>query len=264
MKKLKSFLKIIIALIAIYFIAMGIHSITVVNKLSEIKTSHFVVAYNGIYKYEAENISESLEKNYNIIRTELKDPEHSIIKVFIHGSQKDFANSTGLRNNANGTSRGPLEFHILWTNWFNSIFPDNPNKTAVHEFTHCVQLNILIKQEINQTEIKDKNAFDAFFEKKFAEQYPKWFWESISIYEAGEINSISVKYAMRNKPDLNYLNHSNHIYLLGYTIIEYITQKWGKDKLPELIKSYGNVEKVLKINQQEFQNGWHKFVEDKY
>lgn len=81
----------------------------------------------------------------------------------IHNNK--FNDATGLNGNANGTSRGPNEFHFVWTNWFNSIFPDDPLKTALHEFTHCVQLNILIDKAKETIITQDRLTFDKEFEK---------------------------------------------------------------------------------------------------
>lgn len=264
MKIIKPIIKLIIALIIIYFATMGIRHYTVVSKLTELKTKHFLIEYMGIYKSNAEEIAESLENNYDRIRNELKDPEHETIKVFVHGTQSDFNEKTGLSNNANGTSRGPIEFHVLWTNWFNSILPDNPKQTAVHEFTHCVQLNILIKQSLAENKNLNEDAFNKSFEKNFEENYPQWFWEAISIYQAGEINDLEVKYTKRKKPNLESLTKSNQIYRIGYTIVEYIVSTWGVEKLPELIRSYCDTEKVLNVNKTEFESGWINFLNKKY
>lgn len=264
MKIIKPILKLLIALIIIFFVAMGIRLFTVENNLTELKTKHFLIEYKGIYKSNAEEIAESLENNYDRIRAELKDPEHETIKVFLHGNQTDFNEKSGLTNSANGTSRGPKEFHVLWTNWFNRILPDNPKQTAVHEFTHCVQLNILIKQALTENMSLDEVDFNKSFEKKFQENYPQWFWEAISIYQAGEFNGLEVKYAKRNNPNLESLTKSNQIYRIGYTIVEYIVSTWGVEKLPELISTYCDTEKVLNVNKTEFESGWKNFVNKKY
>lgn len=242
-----------------------IRGIRVVDELTQLKTDHFKITYYGIYKDEAEEIGRELEANYERIRTDLRDPEHDIIRVFIHPTQEDFNKSTGLINSsANGTSRGPLEFHFLWTNWYNSIFPDNPKKTAIHEFTHCVQLNILIKDAIETLGYKNEESFNKEFEKKFVEEYPQWFWEAICTYQAEEVNRLSVNYGMQDRPTLNSLNTSNQIYNVGYTLIEYIVDTWGKDKIPALITSYVNIEGVLGVSKEDFERGWYEFVEEKY
>ncbi|MBK9732334.1 MAG: hypothetical protein IPO83_13840 [Chitinophagaceae bacterium] len=265
MKKVKIFLLVVGGLVLIYFGAKTYRSISVVDKPTELKTGHFIISYQGIYPEEAQEVGETLEKNYDRIRSRLIDPDHEMIWVFIHPTKADFNIGTGLLSStANGTSRGPDEFHILWTNWFNSILPNDPIKTALHEFTHCVQLNILIKEEQEKWGNASKGDFDKMFEEKFIKEYPQWFWEAICDYEAGMVNSISVQYGMRKNLTLKDLNSSNQIYNVGYTIIEYIVEKWGEDKLPALITSYVDIETVLGVSESDFEKGWVEFVTEKY
>ena len=253
----------ILTILPTFFGLRWLRSISVVDEATELKTDHFVITYQGIYAEEGEEIAKNLEENYERIRADLNDPDHNIVRVFVHAGQTDFNNATGLpHSTANGTSRGPDEFHFIWTNWFNSIFPNDPIQTAVHEFTHCVQLNILIKEA--QKEWGNSQDFNERFEDKFIKEYPQWFWEAICDYEAGVVNTISVKYGIRKQLSLNDLNRSNQIYNVGYTIIEYIIEKWGKDKLPTLISSYVDIENVLGVSQSNFERGWVDFVYEKY
>ncbi|MDQ1163903.1 hypothetical protein [Flavobacterium sp. SORGH_AS_0622] len=255
---------ILLGIIAVFYFARTVRSFTVKQEIRTLKSEHFIISYSGIYKSEAEKVSTHLENNYAKIRENLKDVQHDLIKVFVYGSQYKFNSATGLKENTKGTSRGPNEFHFVWTNWFNSIFPDDPLKTALHEFTHCVQLNILIDRAKETIITQDRLTFEKEFDKKFKAEYPRWLWESISIFEAGEVNSLSVKYAKSKNLTLEELNKSNQIYNIGYTIIEYMTQKWGKDSLPKLIASFGSIEKALNIKPEEFEKGWIAFLEENY
>ncbi len=265
MKKLKIVLLVFGGLIITYFGLKTFRSISVVDNLTELRTVHFVISYQGIYKDEAQNIADNLEENYARIRSNLNDPEHDTIRVFVYPVQAEFNKGTGLlKSNANGVSRGPNEFHLLWTDWFNSILPNDPVKTAIHEFTHCVQLNILIKEEQKKWKDTDNGDFDKMFEEKFVKEYPQWFWEAICDYEARIVNSISVKYGMKKDLTLKELNSSNQIYNVGYTIIEYIVEKWGRDKLPVLITSYVDVNTVLGVSESDFEKGWMEFVDENY
>jgi hypothetical protein len=265
MKKFKVILLVFGGLIITYFGLKTFRSISVVDELTELRTDHFVIIYQGVYQAEAQDVAKRLEENYNRIRTDLSDPYHNTIKVFIHPTQADFNKGTGLPNStANGTSRGPNEFHFIWTNWFNSVFPNDPIKTAIHEFTHCVQLNILIEASKRELSGTDHGDFDKVFEEKFLRDYPQWFWEALCDYEADIVNRMSVKYGMRKNLTLKDLNNSNQIYNVGYTIIEYIVEKWGKDKLPILITSYVDINAVLGINESDFEKGWVEFVNEKY
>lgn len=269
MKKIKKIFKIILLSIGcfatVFFISFFIRKVRVESEIQKLNSAHFEVHYTGILESEAVSISKALEFNYDRIRTELQDPKHEKISVYIYPNQKDFNNATGLVNSkASGTSRGPLAFYLKYETWYNSIFPQEMEKVAVHEFTHCVQLNILIQEALLKTANENIANFDKNFEKEFEKKYPQWLWEAICDYEAGIVNKSSVKYGMKSKPTLQELNTSNQIYNVGYTIIEFFVSKYGKDKLPEFIKSYGNFEKVFGVTEKEFENEWHKFVEEKY
>ena len=103
-KTLKTLLLLISALVLIFLVAWTVRKIRVVKETSILKTNHFQISYKGILKKEAEEISKALEENYDHIRTELQDPQHEVINVFIHPNQKDFNSATGLKNStANGT-----------------------------------------------------------------------------------------------------------------------------------------------------------------
>lgn len=269
MKKVKIIVKITLlsigCLATIFLITFLIRKLRVESDNKNISSTNFVVNYYGILESEAEDISIALELNYDRIRTELKDPKHDKISVFIYPNQSDFNKAIGIKNsNASGTSRGPLEFHLKYETWYNSIFPQKMEKVAVHEFTHCVQLNILIQDALSKSQNEKVADFDKNFETGFEKNYPQWFWEAICDYEAGIVNNLSVKYGMNNSPTLKELNNSNQIYNVGYTIVEYFISKYGKEKLPEFIKSYGNFEKVIGVTEMQFEIEWQKFVKEKY
>jgi hypothetical protein len=123
---------------------------------------------------------------------------------------------------------------------------------------------VLIQDALSRLKPADSTDFDKNFEMKFEKEYPQWFWEAICDYEAGIVNAAGVKYGMSGKPTLKELNSSHQIYNVGYTIIAYFISKYGKEKLPDFIKSYGNFEQTLGITEKEFESGWYKFVNEKY
>ncbi|MEZ4810534.1 MAG: hypothetical protein R2819_09260 [Allomuricauda sp.] len=266
LKKISKFFLITVVILGLLFAAsFFIRTLRVTKENMQMETEHFNIHYKGILKGEAEDIAETLETNYNRIRTELDDPEHNMIQVFIHPTQKEFNQATGLPNStANGTSRGPMAFHLKYETWYNTFLPSEMEKVAVHEFTHCVQLNILIKDALSRIDTKSEADFDKEFEQYFSANYPQWFWEALSDYEAGIVNRLSVNHGMKNHPTLTDLNTSNQIYNVGYTIVEYLVHAFGKEKLPEFIRSYCNYGKVLNVSEKEFEKGWQQFVEENY
>jgi hypothetical protein len=118
-----------------------------------------------------------------------------------------------------------------------------------------VQLNILIKDAQKKWANEDNIDFDKRFEEKFLNEYPQWFWEALCDYEAGVVNKLSVNYGMSKNLRLKDLNNSNQIYNVGYTIIDYIVERWGKDKLPVLITSYVDIETILGVSESDFEAG---------
>jgi hypothetical protein len=54
------------------------------------------------------------------------------------------------------------------------------------------------------------------------------------------------------------------IYSCGYTIIEFILEKYGRDKLIELIKNYGDLRTTFGVTGDQFCKDWYEFVKEKY
>ncbi|AKD03873.1 hypothetical protein POKO110462_03235 [Pontibacter korlensis] len=167
---------IIVACFALVYLSFClIRQVRITDEPTELHTNYFKILYRGILKEEAAAIASSLESNYASIRTTLEAPLHDTIAVFIHPTQEQFNDATGLLNStANGTSRGPLAFHLKYETWYNSVFPQDMEKVAVHEFTHCIQLNILIQEALDKAENTNSPGFDKNFEEQFATNYPQW------------------------------------------------------------------------------------------
>src|SRR6188508_233432 len=95
-RKFKIVVFILAGLVLAYFGARIFRSISVEDNVTEFRTDHFVISYQGIYQREAQDIADNLEKQYGRIRAELGDPDHEIIRVFVHPTQGDFNRGTGL------------------------------------------------------------------------------------------------------------------------------------------------------------------------
>lgn len=160
---------------------------------------------------------------------------------------------------ASGSIEGVGKLHFLHPQPADS--PRDTKTTAVHEFTHAVVLKMLIFLE--------KPSFD---DKKFNEKFkkfPVWLWESVSLYESNELKQPrSVEFLKNGKyPSLEELNtrsKGQKIYDVGYTIVEYILHQYGKEKLLQLIASYGDVTSVLQVSEAQFSKNWHNFLVEKY
>ncbi|NKB99656.1 MAG: hypothetical protein GKR90_14330 [Pseudomonadales bacterium] len=120
-------------------------------------------------------------------------------------------------------------------------------RVSVHEFAHLVTA-------------------------KLNKDIPRWLWESIAIYEAEEKiedgKSISC-ITHTSYPTLDELNASHttsavKVYRIGYSLIEYVVEVFGRDSLIDLISNDGNVQESLGVAEADFENGWHQFVLSRY
>ena len=239
-------------LIGLFVIAwisfVSIYSNNFDNKL---ETDNFIFYYSDNDSSSIESFSITMEKHFIRICNHLKPSNMPKIKVKIFESIDKLHFSFYLPfipSWATATCWSEDEIRIVSPN--NS--PNNQNYNhievnAVHEFTHCIVKNICGK----------------------ALYCPVWLNEGIPLYEAGQMGMLdSLDYLKGNRyPHLSELNNwpfDLRVYDVGFYIIDYIIEKWGNDKLIELIKSRGNINKVLDIKIEEFEKEWNNYTKSKY
>jgi hypothetical protein len=119
---------------------------------------------------------------------------------------------------------------------------------AVHEFAHCVSMYL------NDTIANN----------------PRWLWETVAVYMSQDfVHPNSLSYMVEgNYPTIDQLNSSYYsnqdIYRVGYVLGEYIVENWGMAALRNLILQNGDIEAVLGISVQEFEDGWYDWLENTY
>ncbi len=253
MKKIIKISFFVSVLILVVMVAANTYrQMRVSDTTEEIKTEHFRVVYKGILDKEASSISFGLESRYDKLTSLFGIENLPLISVYVHPTQDDFDNVTGWRGAA-GTVAGPETIHLSW--------PRLDNTTAIHEFVHILQLNLLINYGI------DAGWSDEKIESEFSENYPRWLWESVSIYFAGERSKLGILYHMRegHRPRLkSFTRKNNKIYFVGYTIAEHIVETWGEKELIDLVRAFGDVESTLNVSEKELERGWHSFVSSRY
>ena len=96
---------------------------------------------------------------------------------------------------------------------------------------------------------------------------PRWLWESVALYEAGEFRDPSqIDYLRaRDYPTIEELNSgfntSRNIYDVGFLLTEYILETWGRSELIDLIHSAGDIPGVLGVSESDFELGWYSHIE---
>jgi len=214
---------------------------------TSIEGEHFsYVLYDGISQNGLSPVESRLEENYSKILGDLEIISIKKVIVKIWNNETNFLDTMqrdlGIKyQGATGYVYGQDEIRILNRG--------NASQTALHEFCHAVSLAV-------------NNRFG---------NNPRWFWEAVAIYEAGEFKDPrTVSYlADGNFPTISELNSNynsgyNKIYDVGFILSEYIIHDYGKTPFINLIKSNANIEVTLGITTLQFETGWKTFVKSKY
>ena len=252
MKKLKYLFIIISIIILVVSIIVNIP-----ENRKEIKTRHFNFLFSSsIDSSSIVGLSKVLEGSYAKIGSDLNTTPAENIEVNIYAQRWRYIKASG-HWTASGSIEGTSKLHFLEEAWLDTEF----SKIAIHEFVHTVVLKLLIDREP-----KPLNA--ERFDEKFS-TFPVWLWEGLSVYEAEQlyVPKTLAYFKNGNYPQISELNNRSDgqkIYTCGYTIIEYILKEYGKDKLIELIESYGDLKSVLNVTEEQFSSNWYDFIKKKY
>ena len=240
--------RLIIALAAVIAVSVAYYSFLTMPRRATFReeSEHFQFFFDGLSDAPLRPIAEALEDNYDRIVSDLGIDSMPVVRVKVwryrEGFYGEMERLLGVRYpGADGYVYGGEELHVR-------LVDDAPIK-AVHELAHVVSLNL------NPTFAND----------------PRWLWEAVAIYEAGQfVHPSGLGYMARGDyPSIQELNSGfgtggNKIYSVGYVLAEYIVEGWGMDALRELITANGDVSAVLGVSVDEFQQGWHGWVEARY
>ena len=188
---------------------------------------------------------EELQNNYARILNNLSIEEIPKITIKIWGNYSHFLSDMEsdigvIYNGAAGYIFSPTEIRLFKNS--------DINKNMVHEFIHIVSMYVNLTIPNN----------------------PRWLWETVALYENNEfINPNNISYLEDGDfPTLNELNSdfnaSKKIYEVGFLLGDYIVEKYGREQFIQLIRSNGDIQSTLRISENEFENQWKIFVQNKY
>lgn len=210
-------------------------------------SKHFVVYFNYNDRRCIKDILDTLESNYSRIISDLNpNTPLPIIKIIIYPDIFEFRKKLNIPEEfvwSVGTSIGNDEIHI--------VSPLNPGikhsyksilHVLIHEFTHCVCLNI----------------------SKYIHKNCAWLSEGIALYEAKQFRKPYKINKCVTLFQLNDIKRDPAIYIFGYTLIEYIVKNWGIQVLKELIKYDGNTVLALGISESALELGYFKYLNKAY
>ena len=116
----------------------------------------------------------------------------------------------------------------------------------VHDFAHCVSLRA------NRTIANN----------------PRWFWEAIAVYEAGQqVDPRSLGYMVSGQPPpFAQLNRFDNmlVYDVGYLISEFVISRWGMERYRSLLTTNGDTLRVVAMPLDDFEREWYAWVRATY
>jgi hypothetical protein len=237
-------------------------------EMNELKTKHFHLHYPvTVSDRMAKKVSGSLEHSYGRITGDIGGPALPVINVYIHPNKESLKKAVGFY--AQGAIVGTGQIHLVKLKGISQLLISY-EKLALHEFSHCATLNLLINNDLSSGKVASLDEWTATYDSPdgpgFYHIYPRWLWESVACYEARQLNIMTLFISIVNGfPSLSVINsHGSKVYFMGYTVADFIVSRWGRGALNSLIIERGNLPDVLDISEAQFSIAYRRFVYKKY
>lgn len=204
------------------------------------ETAHFRILAGDVAPTVWTDVLQRLEANYARVLQDMEIASLDQVTVRVWSNSTVFGDELqrvlGTRYAATGYVLPGREIRVLVTS---TVGAD-----VVHEFCHVVTMAV-------QANIANN---------------PRWLWEAVALFENGElVDPRSWPYFANGPfPTLDQLNadpnSSTEIYRVGYTIAEFIVNRFGRSALLDLIRARGDVPGVLGGSVADFQSQWVAYV----
>jgi len=223
------------------------------------ETNHFIFFITEGSKNAIPSLANELEANYTRITQDLQVTPTVKFSVYIFEDVDTFHKTDG-RPDASPSSVGTTHGIDIWL-----VSPLNPGDAlntqealtaGVHEFTHA------LVNYINGS-LKENNY-----------QIPIWLNEGLAGYEAGQMSAdwrarLAQLIADGAIPSINTdLVPDRFAEVKGLpfsiTLVEYIIQQYGIEKVVDIIKSPTEVELILGITLPELDSNWREYLQKEY
>lgn len=222
---------------------------TVANR--SYRSAHFEFAYTPLDAKDIASIAGTIEAQYARIIGDLRSDSLPLVHVTFYVDHAALVAATSpiagtVPSWASGLATAQDQIHMMSPNAPGWTTSDRTMSNLVHEFAHCVSMHLNSRIPNN----------------------PRWFWESVAIYESGQSADLRTLGYMRDGPIPSFASlntfDNQRVYELGYSIGEFIVTRWGRDALNRLIASNANVSSTLGVSQAEFEQQWLAFVRQRY
>lgn len=214
-------------------------------------SAHFRFEYTALDAANIISIADAVEREYLRIIADLHVGDMPIVTVTLYLDHAAMAAAVrpvvgGIPASASGLVTSAGQIHMISPNapaW--GPF-DRMLSGLVHEFAHCVSLRL---------------------NPRFGNN-PRWLWEAVAIYESRQaVDLRSVGYmAALSPPPFETLNgfDNTRVYEVGYSIAEFIVDRWGQRALSDLVVANGDTVAVLGLPLADFERAWFAFARARY
>lgn len=239
------------------FVVILMSTFISVNAMAELKlekdTEHFLFYCTEQDISCLNELSQKLEENYQRICNDLGYNFKGKIKVKIFPDLQTFHNATGNPNSPNWFIGFENNGEIFITSPLNPGPAHNYKsilKGIVHEFTHVI--------------VNDLKS-----------SVPRWLDEGLASFEAGQMD-INRHYCLFTEIFENRIPKIKDFeidwvsfgekggYVWSYTIVEFVVQDYGWEKVREWIQNDGAIKSTFGIGDDKFQKKWISFLEKNY
>ena len=214
-------------------------------------SAHFGFQYTPLDAANIERTADAVEREYARIIADLRAESMPTVTVTFYTDHAAMAAATRpvagvVPPWASGLVTSLSEIHMMSLNAPGWGPYERRLSGLVHEFAHCVSMRI-------NPGIPNR---------------PRWLWEAVAIYEAGESVDLRGLDYMRalTPPSFETLNgfDNTRIYEVGYSIAEFVVTRWGSRALADLVMRNGDTVAVLNLSLADFERDWFAFARERH
>jgi hypothetical protein len=215
----------------------------------QLTTAHFVFHYAETDASAVAALAPAVEERSRRIVDDLRAGEMVPVHVHYHATHGEMANAVrpfagNIAAWVTGLVTAADRIHVLSPSRGQAA--DAAIITVLHEFAHCVTLHV----------------------NTAAGNNPRWLWETVALYEAGErVDPRTLSYmAAGQVPTLAALSEMSNrqVYEVGFVLGEFIVDRGGLEALRALIVRHGDTASVFGLDTAAFETAWREFLRQRY
>jgi hypothetical protein len=216
----------------------------------QFQTSHFVFHHSEADRSIVQAVASRVDQSFDRVARDLDAVGMREVDVYFYASHEALATAVASTVGpippwATGLVTSASSIHMLGPH-ASGLSATQAATVITHELTHCVSLYL----------------------KPDSANNPRWLWESVALFEAGQWVDPSTlpHFSGGTSLTLSELNQlaDRRIYDVGYLLGEFIFARGGLAALRALILNEGNVHQAIGLPAAEFERQWLAFVRQRY